>query len=380
MENRGNFGSCSCGENLRRKKCRAWHGSEVRGTTFSIIKENSSWSVAPQETEHLTKYIHPRPLTCEDCAAVRQGVYSWLKKYKRRNQEIFESRTEKLSQRVKMIFDKKKRKAEDPGPGRSVELISQDSFLDRNLQTKQIENVKVDENYHEDYENESFDDKNELAVEKETDLKAMKAKVVNDKITNVKADKNVHAEDNDVEKIKDEKDVFDTESEAAEQGGHNCKNESKVPSGTVKEVEVDKRMDASTVVSFLLIIFAIVYLYGKTLHKQSLFIARLSQLSQPSLLSQLQPVELLSFTSSCSCQAESEVCCKVTTGLTAKVSSMASKVSTCVTWCRQIWVAVYAVTERLTVSNTTAMLDMVIRVESVACAVIAWLKQPLQSW
>ena len=305
MENRGNFGSCSCGENLRRKKCRAWHGSEVRGTTFSIIKENSSWSVAPQETEHLTKYIHPRPLTCEDCAAVRQGVYSWLKKYKRRNQEIFESRTEKLSQRVKMIFDKKKRKAEDPGPGRSVELISQDSFLDRNLQPKQIENVKVDENYHEDYENESFDDKNEVAVEKETDLKAMKAKVVNDKITNVKADKNVHAEDNDVEKIKDENDVFDTESEATEQGDHNCENESKesededvfknlysvliydvmgmhddmkymqMPSGTVKEVEVDKRMDASTVVSFLLIIFAMVIIYGKTLHEQSQLIARL---------------------------------------------------------------------------------------------------------
>ena len=103
-------------------------------------------------------------------------------------------------------------------------------------------------------------------------------------------------------------------------------------------------------------------------------VSRLSQLSQSSLLSQLQPEGSLSLTSSCSCQAESGVCCKVTTALTAKVSSMASKVSTCVTWCRQIWVAVYAVEERLTASITTVMPDMMARMESTACAVIAWLK------
>ena len=159
-----------------------------------------------------------------------------------------------------------------------------------------------------------------------------------------------------------------------EMGMHDDMKYMQVPSGNVKEVEVDKRMDASTVVSFLLIIFAMVYLYGKTLHTQSLFIARLSQLSQPSLLSQFQP-ESLSLTSSCSCQAESGVCCKVTTALTAKVFSMASKVSTCVTWCRQIWVAVYAVEERLTASITTVMPDTVARMESTACAVIAWLKR-----
>ena len=33
--------------------------------------------------------------------------------------------------------------AEDPGPGSSVELISQDSFLDRNLRAKQIEIIKI---------------------------------------------------------------------------------------------------------------------------------------------------------------------------------------------------------------------------------------------
>ena len=53
---------------------------------------------------------------------------------------------------------------------------------------------------------------------------------------------------------------------------------------------------------------------------------------------------------------------------------MASKVSTCVTWCRHIWVAVYAVAERLKASITTVMLDTVARMESTACAVIAWLK------
>ena len=158
-------------------------------------------------------------------------------------------------------------------------------------------------------------------------------------------------------------------------GMHDDMKYMQVPSGTVKEVEVDKRINASTVVSFLLIIFAMVQMYGKTLHEQSLLIARLSQLSQSSLLSQLQPEELLSFTSSCSCQAESEVCCKVMTGLTAKVSSMASKVSTCVTWCRQIWVAVYAVVEILKASITTVMPDTVARMESTACAVIAWLKR-----
>ena len=151
-----------------------------------------------------------------------------------------------------------------------------------------------------------------------------------------------------------------------------------VPSGTIKEVEVDKRMDAPTIVSFLQIIFAMVLVNGKIHHEQPLLIARLSQLLQPSLLSQLQP-ESLSLTSSCSCQAESGVCCKVTTALTAKVFSMASKVSTCVTWCRQIWVAVYAVTERLTAGITTAMPDMVTRVESVACAVIAWLKRTFKA-
>ena len=45
------------------------------------------------------------------------------------------------------------------------------------------------------------------------------------------------------------------------------------------------------------------------------------------------------------------------------------------TWCRQIWVAVYAVAERLKASITTVMPDTVARMESTARAVIEWLKR-----
>ena len=70
-----------------------------------------------------------------------------------------------------------------------------------------------------------------------------------------------------------------------------------VHSGTGKKDKVDRRMDASTFVSFL--IFAMLLICGKTLHEQSRQITRLSKLSQPSLFSQLQPEVLLSLTSSC---------------------------------------------------------------------------------
>ena len=42
-----------------------------------------------------------------------------------------------------------------------------------------------------------------------------------------------------------------------------------VPNGSGKKVEVDKRMDVSTFVSFLQVIFAMVIICGKTLHEQS---------------------------------------------------------------------------------------------------------------
>ena len=110
------------------------------------------------------------------------------------------------------------------------------------------------------HEDETFDDKNEVAVEKEMKLK-----------------------DNVVEKVKNEKDedVFDIK--ATDQGNQNDEeNESK--EYEVKEVEVDSRMDASTIVSTPHIIFAMVIICGETLHKQSLLVARLSQMLQSCLM------------------------------------------------------------------------------------------------
>ena len=63
----------------------------------------------------------------------------------------------------------------------------------------------------------------------------------------------------------------------------------------------------------------------------------------------------------------------------AQLYSMVSKVSTSVTWFRQIWVAMYVVTERLRAGITIAMLDKVTRMENTACAVIAWLKRTFKA-
>ena len=142
-------------------------------------------------------------------------------------------------------------------------------------------------------ENEVFDDKNEVAVEKEMEIEAMKVKVVNDKIKDVKVDENGH-EDFENETFDDKNEIVcedctkssikikieNAENESEEKisenlydkivpesvfiddvmGMHDDMKCMQVPSGTVKEVEVDKRINASTVVSFLLIIFAMVQL------------------------------------------------------------------------------------------------------------------------
>ena len=93
-----------------------------------------------------------------------------------------------------------------------------------------------------------------------------------------------------------------------------------VPSGTCKEAKVGKTTDISAIVALLQAIFAILLVSGKTLHEQSLIIARLSNLSQPSLLSHLQPEVSLSHSSPCSCQTQSKVRSMVTTAFKGKVS------------------------------------------------------------
>ena len=69
-------------------------------------------------------------------------------------------------------------------------------------------------------------------------------------------------------------------------GMHDDMKYMQVPSGNVKEVEVDKRMDASTVVSFLQIIFAMVLVYGKILHEQPWLI--IIKLARDSLKEQIE--------------------------------------------------------------------------------------------
>ena len=135
-----------------------------------------------------------------------------------------------------------------------------------------------------------------------------------------------------------------------------------VPSQTGKEDEVDKRMNVTAIVALLQAILAVLLVIGKTLQEQSQLAARLSQLSRPSLLSQLQPEASLFPSSSCTCQAESRVCCVVTTAFTAKVFSMANKVSTSVMWLREIWVAMSVVKKRLTadIANTLYQVGCVV--------------------
>ena len=115
-------------------------------------------------------------------------------------------------------------------------------------------------------------------------------------------------------------------------------------------------------VALLQAILAIVLVTGKTLHEQSKLMARSSELSRPSLLSQLQPETSLFPSSSCTCQAESRVCCVVTTAFTAKVFSMANKVSAGVMWFREIWVAVSVVKKGLTadIANTLYQVGCVV--------------------
>ena len=56
-----------------------------------------------------------------------------------------------------------------------------------------------------------------------------------------------------------------------------------------KEDGMSKQTDVSMIVALLQAIFAILLVSGKTLQEQSLIIARLLNLSQPCLLSHLQP-------------------------------------------------------------------------------------------
>ena len=209
-----------------------------------------------------------------------------------------------------------------------------------------------DKKKREDEENKE-NGKNETYIKKEIKAKAMKVKI------KYEENESKERETEDLFKNLYEEIVHESVSIDDVIGMHDMKY-MQVHSGTGKKDKVDMRMDASAFVSFL--IFAMLLIFGKTLNEQSRLIARLSQMLQPSLFSQLQPEVLLSLTSSCSCQAESGVCCEVTTALTAKVFSMANKVSTSVMWLREIWVAVSVVKKGLTadIANTLYQVGCVV--------------------
>ena len=92
---------------------------------------------------------------------------------------------------------------------------------------------------------------------------------------------------------------------------------------SANEVDKDFAMDTSRMVTLLQVIFTMLLIAGKSLHEQSVQIARLSQLPQPSVSSSMQPV-VLSSRSQCSCLTKSRAYCKVITALRGKVADMAS--------------------------------------------------------
>ena len=99
---------------------------------------------------------------------------------------------------------------------------------------------------------------------------------------------------------------------------------------------MDKRTDVSAILALLQAIFAILIVGGKTLHEQSLRNARQSKLSRLSLLSHPQPEASLSPSASCSCKAQSRVCCEATAVFIAKVTGMVDKASTGMVWFKQL--------------------------------------------
>ena len=109
------------------------------------------------------------------------------------------------------------------------------------------------------------------------------------------------------------------------------------------EKEVGKETNGYWIVALLQAIFALLLVCGKSLHEQSVKINHLSKLSQPSLLSHLQPEALLFPKSPCSCQTKPRVCCEVTDAFSTKVSSMVSTASSGVLWCKRVYSALECV-------------------------------------
>ena len=86
-----------------------------------------------------------------------------------------------------------------------------------------------------------------------------------------------------------------------------------------KQKDKDKVGKTMDIIVLLQAIFVILLVGGKTLHEQSLLIARLSELFQPCLLNHLQSEALLSPSSPCCCQSQTRRC-DITTPMLDKVT------------------------------------------------------------
>ena len=108
---------------------------------------------------------------------------------------------------------------------------------------------------------------------------------------------------------------------------------SEVLGGDGTDDKVVKGMDTLTIIPLLQVLLVLMLHSVKTLQEQSLLIARLSNLSQPGISNPFQP-SASSSSSQCSCLTQSRMYCKATTGITEKVTNMASLG---MVWCEQVW-------------------------------------------
>ena len=99
--------------------------------------------------------------------------------------------------------------------------------------------------------------------------------------------------------------------------------------------EVVKGIDAMMIIPLLQAILAMMLFSVKSLHEQSLLIARYSKLFKPTVSIPFQPVTSLP-SPQCSCLTESRMCCRVITAITRKVASMAHIASAGMVWYRQV--------------------------------------------
>ena len=86
-----------------------------------------------------------------------------------------------------------------------------------------------------------------------------------------------------------------------------------------KQKDKDKVGKTMDIIVLLQAIFVILLVGDKTLHEQSLLIARLSELFQPCLLNHLQSEDFLSPSSPCCCQSQTRRC-DITTPMLDKVT------------------------------------------------------------